>query len=127
MLKKDFVLYLLIGTVNSIVGYILIFTFMLFGIPAEISNFLGYMITLFISYGLNRQFSFKSENSHINDLPKFVISMAVSYIANLLTLVVLYRIFDINVYASQILAGGVYTMSGYMLSKFWVFRRNKND
>ena len=97
------------------------------GLIAELSNFIGYLVGFFISYFLNKKFNFKSTNSHKKDLPKFIISMGIAYIMNLIVLFITYRIFVINVYLSQILAGVVYVFVGYLMSKFWVFgRKNAN-
>ena len=48
-------------------------------------------------------------------------SMVISYILNLIVMSFSYRILEINVYISQILGGFVYTFTGYLLSKNWVF------
>jgi putative flippase GtrA len=114
--------YLLIGIVNSIVAYLLIFGFMLLGIGPEVSNFVGYFFGIVVSYVLNKQFNFKSKNRHMDDLPKFLASMAVAYLLNLAALVTLYRGWGVNPYVSQIAAGAVYLLVGYSLSRVWVFR-----
>lgn len=124
--NNSFVKYGVIGLVNTIIGYGLIFTFMYLGILAEISNFLGYFVGFFVSYSLNKKYNFKSQNSHKRDLPKFLISMSIAYIFNLLTLIACYRFFGLNSYLSQIIAGAIYTLSGYILSKIWVFNYKEN-
>lgn len=47
--------------------------------------------------------------------------MLMAYILNFITLKICLSL-SINPYISQILAGEVYTVSGFLLSKFWVFR-----
>jgi len=120
-----FSLYVLIGVFNSIFGYLLIFVFMYLGAIAELANFIGYFIGFFVSYYLNKKFNFKSSNEHKKDLPKFLISMGSAYVVNLVMLFVSFRIFEINVYLSQIIAGVFYILVGYLMSKFWVFRSEK--
>lgn len=119
--------YIFVGIINTIIGYLVIFSFMFGGINPEFSNFLGYIIVIIVSYFLNKSYTFKSQNSHSKELPKFLFSMSFAYVLNLLTLMVCYRFFEINVYVSQILAGGVYTMSGYILSKIWVFKKESQN
>jgi putative flippase GtrA len=96
---------------------------MFIGINPEASNLFGYTLVIFISYFLNKKYTFGNQNNHSKELPRFLVSMGIAYILNLVTLMVCNRFFEINVYVSQILAGGIYTMSGYLLSKFWVFKK----
>lgn len=127
MPNNTFFKYGIIGIFNTFIGYGLTFYLFYIGLIAELSNFIGYLVGFFISYFLNKKFNFKSTNSHKKDLPKFIISMGIAYIMNLIVLFITYRIFVINVYLSQILAGVVYVFVGYLMSKFWVFgRKNAN-
>ncbi|MGP1507148.1 MAG: GtrA family protein [Campylobacter sp.] len=50
--------------------------------------------------------------------------MGISYIVNLIVMSIFYRIFDVNVYISQLLGGVTYTFTGYILSKKWIFCTN---
>ena len=127
MIKSNFVLYLFIGLINSSIGYIIIFYLTYINIIAEISNFLGYFIGIFISYFINKRYNFKSNRTHKKELPKFLLSMFISYLINLLILIICYRILSWNVYASQLLAGVAYTLSGYVLSKYFVFIKGKSE
>lgn len=122
MIPKSFLKYGLIGIVNTVFGYGVIFLLLYLGIVAELSNLIGYILGFFLSYNLNKKYNFKSQNSHKKDLPKFLISMGIAYLLNLLVLVLCYRYFGIDVYISQIIAGIIYTLTGYFLSKMWVFR-----
>ena len=117
--------YLTIGIFNTLAGYAFIFTLMSVGFSPELSNFIGYSSLLFVSYILNKKFNFKSKKDHIEELPKFVVSMLIAYILNLLSLIFFIYILTVDQYLSQILAGIVYTGSGYILSKTWVFSVKK--
>lgn len=124
MISRNFIKYALIGVVNTSVGFGVIFLLMYLSVVAEISNLIGYIVGFFVSYTLNRSYNFKSRNRHREDFPKFLVSMAIAYILNLLTLVILYRVLEFNPYFAQILAGVIYTLSGYTLSKYWVFKES---
>lgn len=121
MLKNTFVKYGLIGIINTCVGYGITFYLFYIDILPELANFIGYLIGFFISYLLNKKFNFKSTKKHREDLPKFLISMGSAYIINLIVLFIAFRVFEINVYASQIISGLFYILVGYFMSKFWVF------
>ncbi len=107
--------------INTFFGFGIIFILVYLGVIAEISNVIGYIFGFFLSYFLNKSYNFKSQKRHRDELPKFLLSMGISYILNLITLVVLYRFLDVNVYMSQLFAGAVYTLSGYFFAKRWVF------
>jgi gtrA family protein len=113
--------YLCVGIVNSILGYAIIFILIYVGVIAEISNFLGYFIAIFVSFYLNKYFTFNDGVKNKLQILKFMFSMVISYILNLIVMSFSYRILEINVYISQILGGFVYTFTGYLLSKNWVF------
>jgi len=122
-MSSTFLKYIFIGVINTLCGYGIIFVLMYKNISPEISNFIGYFIGFFISYYLNKKYNFKSNNSHLNDLSKFVVSMGIAYFVNLIVLIICYKKFGINVYVSQVIAGITYTITGYFLSKIWVFKR----
>lgn len=113
--------YLCVGIINSILGYAIIFILIYVGVIAEISNFLGYFIAIFVSFYLNKYFTFNNGVKNKLQILKFIFSMVISYILNLIVMSFSYRIIEINVYISQILGGFVYTFTGYLLSKNWVF------
>jgi putative flippase GtrA len=120
--SNTFIKYGLIGVVNTLFGYGIIFIFIYFGVIAEISNFLGYLLGLFLSYYLNKRYNFKSNRGHTEDLPRFILGMGIAYLLNLFTMVIAYRLLSIDIYISQIIAGVVYTLSGYVISKIWIFK-----
>ena len=113
--------YLCVGIVNSILGYAIIFILIYVGVIAEISNFLGYFIAIFVSFYLNKYFTFNDEVKNKLQILKFIISMGVSYTFNLIIMSFSYRVCCINVYTSQILGNLAYLSVGYILSKRWVF------
>ncbi len=123
MINNTFIKYSVIGVFNTFVGYGIIFVLVYFGLFPELSNFIGYFIGFFVSYFLNKKYNFKSKNHHKEDFPRFLLSMSIAYLSNLLVLVICYRFLDINVYLSQVFAGVVYVLVGYSLSKIWVFKK----
>ncbi|RDU63191.1 GtrA family protein [Helicobacter sp. MIT 14-3879] len=123
MFKYSLIKYLLVGVVNTIFGYIIIFTLMYFKVSPEIANFIGYCCGVILSYFLNKHFTFESKNSHKNDFSKFVFLMTIAYLINLIILIICYRSFGVNKYISQVIAGVFYTISGYFLSRFIVFKK----
>jgi putative flippase GtrA len=114
--------YLLVGIINTIVGYGIIFSLMFIGISPEISNIIGYAIGIMVSYTLNKVYTFQSKAHPKKEFPKFVLSLLTSYGLNFLTLVLCIHILKINPYISQIISGAVYTLSGFVFLKYFAFR-----
>ena len=119
---KELGKYLLVGVVNTGVGFGAIFLLIFWGLLPELANLLGYVIGILCSYTLNRTFTFQSKKK--GDFLPFILSMGIAYVLNLLAFVLFFRGIGINVYLSQILAGAVYTLGGFLLSKFFVWRNS---
>lgn len=121
IIDKKLVKYLCVGILNTIVGFGIIFGLMFFRVNPEISNLIGYAIGLIFSYVMNKFFTFESKNRSKKEFIKFILAMLAAYILNFITLKICLGL-GINPYFSQIISGGVYTVSGYLLSRFWVFK-----
>lgn len=119
---KEAFMYGVIGVVNTFIGMgsCLLLTYL--GLFPELANLLGNIAGMLNSYMLNKRFTFKSSNSHKRDFLRFSLAMGMAYIFNLAALVIAHRIIGIDVYVSQILAAICYTISGFIISKVWVFR-----
>lgn len=126
IMNNTAVLYGLVGVANTIVGYGVMALLTFFGFIPEIANIIGYVVGIINSYFLNKKFTFKSKKSHKNDFAKFCIAMGIAYLANLVAFEIAYRIFFINEYISFIISNVVYTITGYLVSKFWVFKQNNS-
>lgn len=112
------------GVINTVVGFGIIFLLTFLGVFPELSNFLGYLIGIIFSFFLNNTITFSQNKiDKKQGLIKFVLSMGIAYLVNLLVLFLSYRILEINVYFSQIIAGASYTLFGFLISKFFVWRQ----
>ena len=118
---KLFARFSLVGIVNSVLGYSLIFSFMFFGMGPYLSNAISYTVGLIVSFILNKSLVFRSEKKYLAELFKFIVTFICAYSLNLAILYTLLR-FNYNPYLSQLLAGGVYTLTVYITSRIWVFR-----
>ena len=119
--NKEFFSYILVGCFNTLVGSIITIYLSYVGLLPELSNFFGYFFVIFISYFLNRKYTFRSETNYKKNFTKFILSMLIAYILNLFTFEFSYRILNHNLYLSQIYAVLVYTFTGFFLSRKWVF------
>lgn len=120
---SQFIRFILVGIVNSGLGYAIIFACMyLAKLSPELSNVIGYMIGLFLSYLLHRGFTFGSKQNPRAEFVRFVFVFLVAYLANLATLIILVRVVDIHAGLSQVIAGAVYVGTSYLLNRIYVFR-----
>lgn len=116
------------GVINTFIGFGLIFLLTFCGLVPELANLLGYCVGIICSFFLNNAITFSGQKTKkVQGFFRFALSMGIAYLVNLATLFVGYRFLGINVYLSQILAGGSYTLCGFLLSKFFVWREDKRD
>jgi len=118
----EFIRYNLVGIVNTIVGFLIIFLLMFIGFTPVLSNLMGYAIGSVVSFYLNSRFTFKSTQTTKAQVVKFFTILLMSYFLNLLTLQWLLEL--INPYLAQFFSAVVYTISSFLLVKFIVFKDN---
>lgn len=124
---NQFIRFILVGIVNSGLGYGIIFACMyLAGLSPELSNAIGYMIALVASYFFHRSYTFRSTQQQRAEFIYFVVVFLIAYCINLAALIVLVRTLAVNAGVSQIISGCVYALASYLLNKHYVFV-NKNE
>ena len=116
----QFIRYNLVGTINTIAGFSIIFLLMFFGLSATVSNAIGYAIGSILSFYLNKKYTFKSTQHSKSQMVKFFTILGVSYILNFITLQWLLEF--LNPYIAQIGSAIVYTISSFLMIKFIVFK-----
>jgi putative flippase GtrA len=120
---SQFVKYLLVGVLNTAIGYAIIFLCMYaFGFSAVISNVVGYALGMTTSYMLNQSFTFRGAVPGRGTVARFVMVSVIAYFANLGMLIFLINIFGVHEGLSQLLAGAVYVITSFLINKFYVFR-----
>lgn len=123
---KQFSRFLLVGFANTALGYAVIFSCMyLGGLMPELSNVIGYLVGLMVSYFLNRNFTFRSSQQRSTEFVRFFIVFLTAYTANITALVVLVRSLMVHAALSQVIAGVIYIGTSYLLNKHYVFRTSE--
>lgn len=115
----QFIRYNLVGIVNTLFGFSIIFGLMFMGVDAMSSNAIGYALGAMLSYYLNAKYTFNTQKSKTQAL-KFFTILGIAYILNFITLKLLLPI--INPYLAQLVAAIVYTVSSFILAKFIAFK-----
>ena len=117
--------FLLVGTVNTLIGLSVIFAAKgIVGLDDFVSNLLGYGFGLLLSFFLNKEWTF-SHNGRISPTAvRFGIAFLLSYIANLMTVYGLRDSVGLNSYLAQALGIAPYTLIFYLICRYYVFPEN---
>lgn len=117
-----------IGVLNTCIGYsIIFFSLKILGLNYLLSNTLGYIVGLSISFSLNKYSNFKSKGAASSELPKFLLCFIVAFACNNLILIVCVEILYLPQVLSILVAGIIYTGIFYLLSRDVVFIKTKNS
>lgn len=112
--------FLLAGLFNMLLGWSLISLFIFLGNGPYLSNAISYGIGFIVSFILNKHYVFSSSGKRIEEVIKFLFSIAIAYSLNLVALHMLIQL-SVNIYYGQLLAALVYSGSMYLLSRLWIF------
>tara|TARA_A100001388_G_C28420604_1_gene334885 strand:- start:13 stop:381 length:369 start_codon:yes stop_codon:yes gene_type:complete len=121
---KKFLKYLISGFINTLATYFTsILLLKIFNVILVVSNLLGYIVGIFVSFYLNRNFVFKSKEAEIKkQFYKFLCACLFSYLINLIFLIVFSFIIQLNDEISQILSMLTYSISFYIFSNNYIFK-----
>src|SRR5262249_4918199 len=100
--------YSVTGVINTVVGLSVIFLALAYGASDIGANMLGYGIALWVSFYLNRRWTFDYHGRVSRSLIRFVAVLAAAYCCNLAVVLVSHRLFEMNVYLAQVFGTGVY-------------------
>lgn len=111
----------IIGSVNTAVAYLCFILLTLIDVHYMLASSIGYMIALINSYILNKNWTFESIKITTSILFfQFAIVNLWSLGINLIALYVLFKVFALNLYLSQIIAITFSMISNYIGCK-WIF------
>ena len=114
----------MVGAVNTGVGFGAIFGCMyVLGWSPAASNLTGYLRGFVLSFGLHRNVTFQSQGQITSEFKRYCLGVAIAYLANLVTLLLLIRLFRFDAGHAQVLAVSVYVITFYLLAKLFVFER----
>ena len=130
--KKEVFNYLLFGvltTIINLVTYYLLTTFV-FDISKElelqIANIISWIIAVLVAYITNRKYVFESKNKNkIKELKNFFASRMVTLFEDMLIMYLGVSILKINDKIIKIISQIIVIISNYILSKLFVFKKEK--
>ena len=123
--KKKIIRFLLVGLVNAISGYtLIILLYSLLNFNFYLSNFIGYLFGLIISFLLNRNFVFKVKGKILSQFTKFIFSFFLSYLLNIFVFYISSEFINLNNYISLLIASLFYSISFFISCNFFTFKKN---
>lgn len=113
--------YALVGLANTAITAVIIFACMKIGLSLYYSNALGYIVGIAFSFLVNSLFTFTTPLTKVKFV-KFIICAFICYLANLIVIKVLIHIYPESVYLVQLSGMIIYTISGFIINKYWVMK-----
>lgn len=125
MISASLLRYLLVGVINTMVGYgVILFLQLGLGVHAIAANALGYFVGLVVSYLLNRAYTFRSSQSHAKGVPTFIAVAGMCYLLNLAVLQLTIGYLGLSVPIAQGMAIGCYSIAFFVAGRYLVFNKN---
>jgi len=109
------------GVLNTIVGFIVIFSAMALGFPPMVSNVAGYAVGFTLGFVLSKKFVFRSNGHFVAEGVRYFVAFVISFLFNLLVLYVALIYLKFHAVTSQVAAAVSYTMIMYILIRLFVF------
>lgn len=131
---KRFILFLGVGGCSTLLHFILLAFFIeLFFINEVVASFLGYLTSSLFNYWGNYRFTFNSQKSHRETIPKFALvvlfGLAINTAAFISFLYIFKNILILNILTpyliAQFIATGITVVTNFVLHKIWIYRTNQ--
>lgn len=121
-IKRPYVRAVGAGIVNSAFGYGVIALALNVGAPSVLANAIGFGSGWILSFFLHRHYVFSSSRHNIGDqAPRFAVTAAIAYGANLVMLIVSERSLGLPPLLAQLFAMLTYSCTLFVLSRRFVF------
>ena len=112
------------GVINTIIGFIVIFSVMALGFTPIVSNIAGYAVGFTLGFVLSKKFVFRSNGHFVAESVRYLFAFVISFLCNLF---VLRLALSLNFHAvvAQVAAAISYTLLMYILLRLFVFVPSK--
>lgn len=114
--------FLVVGVGNTGLTYLVFWLLAVrLGVPDPVALAIGYVVGIANSYVWNRRWTFRSTDSPLREVPKFVVVNVATYGVNLALLRALVHL-GMGHAIAEALSLGVTTVLSYAGQRFWAFR-----
>lgn len=123
----QFIKFGVVGVSNTLITAIVIWVLLKQLYTSDyFANIIGYIAGLINSFFWNRKWTFASKSSLKAQIPKFILTFAVSYLFQLGNLYLLLNYTKIDPYICQLLSIVVYTVINFLMNKYFTFNENSH-
>ncbi|WP_158916228.1 GtrA family protein [Caulobacter sp. S45] len=116
----------LAGALNTLVGLSIIAALDVgLHAPPALANAAGYAVGMLSGFLLNRRFVFRSQTRARSSGPKYLLAAVTGFVLNQLVLQTALHVLGpgaVQHMTAQLAGMGVYTVSTFLVCRFWVFR-----
>jgi putative flippase GtrA len=121
--------YGMIGLVGTLIHFsVLVFLVEVFHIEPVLSSSIGFIVTVIVSFYLNRRFTFRTTSSKTT--VAFIKYTVVSCLGFILNSVIMYgsvHILSLHYSIAQVIVVVLLPISNFLLNNFWTFRESKES
>ena len=123
---QQFLKYSFVGIFNTIIGLgTILFLYNILNLSYIISNIIGYALGLISSFILNKRWTFASKNHYSKEILPFLSVFIISYIVNLLSVIVAVEVITVDPNIAQVIGTLTYTIINFLLNRRWTFSSAK--
>ena len=109
------------GIINTIIGFVVIFSAMALGFSPMVSNVTGYAVGFMLGFVLSKRFVFRSNGHLVTESIRYLAAFLISFLFNLLVLHLALVYLNYHAVVSQVAAAISYTLLMYTLTRLYVF------
>lgn len=127
--KRQIFLYLVFGVLTTLVDWITYAILWRIGVDYRVSTGLAWFFAVVFAFFTNRTYVFNSSkdvNGMLKEASTFFVSRISSGVINLLGMILLVDGLQINEFISKAIMSIAVLILNYVLSKFFVFKEQKN-
>ncbi|MBI3223145.1 MAG: GtrA family protein [Nitrosomonadales bacterium] len=109
------------GALNTVAGFAVIFLLMGLGASPFVANIGGYLVGFILGFVVSKKFVFRSEGHFIAESLRYLAAFLICFLLNLLALQIALSALQLNGILAQLFAAAVYTLTMYLMSRWFVF------
>lgn len=115
--------FLVVGAAATVLQYaILIALVRSAGVNAVVASTLGFAVSMWLNYVLNRRYTFASDRPHAQALPRFIATALCGLALNAVGMYVLVSLLRLNYLLAQVIVTVVVTVWNFAINRWWSFR-----
>jgi len=124
VLRKQIFSFILVGILNTIVGYVLYALFIYLGLEYILSVLFATILGVMFNYKTIGKFVFNSKNKY--SAIKFILVYVIVFIVNI-SVIKIFKIYGFNDYLAGFFAIIPASIVSFVLNKFYVFKGDENE